>query len=318
MQGSFLQLVLRPERLQVVEHACAERNVLGLGRLVLHPGVIQRLLRRESVLRLHLEESPDQILGILRNILPIRVVEGEVAEPNLRQHICVSVPVERGITTEQHICDDAATPDVHRLVVLPSQNLRGHVVRSTGLGGHDNVWPEHVRQAEVDDLEDRFLNRGLGGEEEVFGLEVSMADVVLVHVVDGAENVLHDSRRLHLGEVARVDDAVEQLTTIADLHHQINIPLVLERLMQLDDVGMVHDLHDVDLAVKALHVLHGGLWDRFQGPHRTGRLADALGDGAIGALPKFLLVDVVRVRDLHPVVGHHVRPMGQRPCLALL
>ena len=65
------------------------------------------------------------------------------------------------------------------------------------------------RSAEVDDLEQRVGSGRL--EQDVFGLEVAVDDVLFVAVGDCGENLLHDLGSVLLGEVVRLDDEVEEL-----------------------------------------------------------------------------------------------------------
>mmetsp|Transcript_98961 Transcript_98961/g.308385 ORF Transcript_98961/g.308385 Transcript_98961/m.308385 type:complete len:396 (-) Transcript_98961:491-1678(-) len=202
VEGGLLQLVLRSEGPQVIDQAGGQCDILGLRRLVRDPDVLQCLRRREPLLRVQLEKHPDKMFGIFRDILPVGSHKAEVPKAHLRQDISVSVPMERWVAAKQHVHDDPATPQVRSLVVLAGEDLRRHVVGRARLRREHRVGPELPGEAEVDDLQAAPLDAVFRGEEEVLGFQVSVADAVLVHVVDGAEDVLHHHRGLDLGEVA--------------------------------------------------------------------------------------------------------------------
>ena len=53
---------------------------------------------------------------------------------------------------------------------------------------------------------------------------------------------------------ARLHDKVEQIPTLAELQDQVQLILLLERLVQLYNVGMVEHLHDVHLVLQAVQL----------------------------------------------------------------
>mmetsp|Transcript_53085 Transcript_53085/g.158203 ORF Transcript_53085/g.158203 Transcript_53085/m.158203 type:complete len:310 (+) Transcript_53085:675-1604(+) len=269
--------------------------------------MVQRLLCRVAVTRVHLEEHADQVLGVLRDVLPVRRVEGKVAEPDLRQDVGVRLAVEGRVTAEHDVHDDTATPEVAHVVVLAREHLRCHVVGCPRFGGEDLAALKLAGEAEVDDLELALIDVFLGGEEEVLGLQIAVADVKLVHVEDGPDYLLHDRRCLALVEVADFDDAVEQLASNAQLKDQVDVPLVLEGLVQLDDVWVIHLLHDADLLLESLDVLHVGLGNALDRPDCLGGLRRGLDDGTVGPLAQLLLLHVVEFRYLAFVVGDERR-----------
>ena len=65
-----------------------------------------------------------------------------------------------------------------------------------------------------------------------------------------------------LCEAFLFNDLVEELSAAAELHDQVVAALVLERLVQFDDVGVVETLHHLDFVLEEVHVLHELLVDR--------------------------------------------------------
>mmetsp|Transcript_98942 Transcript_98942/g.121128 ORF Transcript_98942/g.121128 Transcript_98942/m.121128 type:complete len:466 (+) Transcript_98942:305-1702(+) len=307
VQGSLLQLVLGSEATQIVHKVGLQCHGRGFGCLVLDPLMIQGLLSGVTIFRVHLQQVADQGFGILRNVLPICGVEVEVAQTHLGQHLRVGVTEEGWVATQQDVHDHTAAPQVAQLVVVAGQHLRGHVVRSAGFGGQKLARRELARKAEVDDLQKVLLNGVLGHEEEILRFQITMAHLILVHVVDGTNDLLHQNGRLHFREVARLDDPVKELSARAELHDQIDVPVIFKRLKELDDVWVVHHLHDGNLLLEALQILHLRLGD---GLHSTDGLGGDIGCFAhrsIGSFTQLLLVQLVVVCDLARVLDDELR-----------
>lgn len=58
-----------------------------------------------------------------------------------------------------------------------------------------------------------------------------------------------------------LDNAVEQLASGAELRDQVDEPVVLVHVVELDDARMVHAPQDLDLAPEALDAAHLALLD---------------------------------------------------------
>jgi hypothetical protein len=96
-----------------------------------------------------------------------------------------------------------------------------------------------------------------------------MDDVVLVAVVHAREDLLDQEGGVTLGELTAGEDLVEELSTLADLLHDVVAFVVFEELEHLDNVGVIQFLKNVNLveehaAFILIHVrftehLHGTL-----------------------------------------------------------
>jgi len=120
-------------------------------------------------------------------------------------------PVERRVSAEEDVEDDACAPDVALFIVLLPQNFRSYVVRSSELLLEEDPCSEFGGCAEVDDLDFRILVVLV--KQEVLGLEVPVHDVLAVDVVERGEHLLHDVGRVPLAEVLLLCDLVEELTS---------------------------------------------------------------------------------------------------------
>mmetsp|Transcript_45222 Transcript_45222/g.121885 ORF Transcript_45222/g.121885 Transcript_45222/m.121885 type:complete len:325 (+) Transcript_45222:694-1668(+) len=273
---------------------------------MLDPLVAKRLLGRVPLLRVFADELADERLGVVGDSAPV-FAETDVADLHLGKKLPVVGALERGVAAQQDVHDDSGAPQVAGLVVLPGQHLGRHVVRRAGLGPQPLALLELAGEAEVDQLQHVLLDRVLREEYEILWLQVSVADAVPMHVEDGAEHLLHDDRRLRLGEAACVDDAVEELAAFAELHGKVDVAPVLECLVQLDDVRMVHDLHDRDLLLEARHVAHLVLGDGLDRPRAARALVLAHADRAVRSLSE-LLIQRVRVLDPPRLVEDELAP----------
>mmetsp|Transcript_26791 Transcript_26791/g.70065 ORF Transcript_26791/g.70065 Transcript_26791/m.70065 type:complete len:208 (+) Transcript_26791:932-1555(+) len=181
------------------------------------------------------------------------------------------------------------------MAVLPRQHLRRHVVRSPRARCHRPAVLEVAREPKIDKLQDVVADRGLTLKKKVLWLQIAVGNLVLVHVPHGAQSLLHHRRRVALSEVALFYDPLEELATRAQLHCEVDVSVILERLEELDYVRVVHHLHNRDLLLEPLHVPHLALRDGLDGAHYPGGLVRAAADRAVRALPELLLVHGVGV-----------------------
>ena len=76
-------------------------------------------------------------------------------------------------------------------------------------------------------------------KENVFGFEVSVNDIVAMHILDSRAylpNVLFHSLLGHLSIGLKV---LIQIFAEARLKNQVNLSLVNKKVVQLDDIGMI-------------------------------------------------------------------------------
>mmetsp|Transcript_12072 Transcript_12072/g.37778 ORF Transcript_12072/g.37778 Transcript_12072/m.37778 type:complete len:242 (+) Transcript_12072:918-1643(+) len=132
-----------------------------------------------------------------------------------------------------------------------------------------------------------LILRALQPQHQVLWLQVTVTDVVPVHVVDGADHLLHHDRSLGFSEVARLDNAIKELTAGAQLHDQVDGVLILVSLIELDDARVIHHLHDLDLQMEAFETLlrlrGHRLRDHLDCPDGSCGPVRRLANGAIGS-----------------------------------
>ena len=95
-------------------------------------------------------------------------------------------------------------------------------------------------KSKIDNLDDRVLVSAL--EQEILGFEVSVADVLcVVAVVNSFDDVLDDLgsivfREVALSRLGLGDDAVEELSSGAELRDEVEVLFVLIDLVEFYDI----------------------------------------------------------------------------------
>mmetsp|Transcript_14620 Transcript_14620/g.34873 ORF Transcript_14620/g.34873 Transcript_14620/m.34873 type:complete len:309 (-) Transcript_14620:272-1198(-) len=300
--------MLSAELPEVVDDALCEGDFVSrVHHSRLHyPRVLQRLGGRVPIPWVECEKFPDDVFGLIADVSPVLWVERVLAQLHLGQHLGVRLAREGRVPAQQHVHDDPTRPHVRRLSVVTQQHLRSHVIRRAGFGASRLSVFELAREAEVDDLQ-RAVGL-LAHEQKILGLQVSVHDAVRMAVGERREDLLHDPRRVPLGELLLLDDAIKQLTTRTQLHDDVDVSGILEGLVQLDDVRMIQRLHDIDLRPKSGEVLDVALGHRLDRPHLTRRPRRRLAHRPICA-PPHLLVKDKRVRQGARVGQDEVLPV---------
>lgn len=141
-------------------------------------------------------------------------------------------------------------------------------------------------QPKVRRLQRRILL--LAQKQEILRLQIPMHHPQAMTVPNHRHNLPTNPRRLLLRVEPPLDDPLEELSPLADLHHQVHRAPVLVRLPELHDVAVAGEVvHDLDLSAD---VGDGGAGeeaaegDRLAGEEIAGRLVgDEVGDAELAA-----------------------------------
>jgi len=117
-------------------------------------------------------------------------------------------------------------------------------------------------------------------QEYVFGLEVSVDHVVLVHVLDSRADLLDPlPHQLLTGSPVLLQVAVE-VAPEAGLKHQVGRFLIHEEVIDSDDAGVVDEGLYLDLPGELLQggCVQSAAVDRFDGVDHSVAVASMLGD----------------------------------------
>ena len=251
---------LGPERAEVAKdigvnlceaHRLARKLVeLGLhwvrrGQLPVggEPRMRADLGHRGAAVRVHLEHAADQVacarLEVRRHL--------EAAGAHLaEQHLDVRV-VERQAAAEQGKQDDAAAPDVARgaVVALATHDLGARVVGAAAAGLEHLLRRLQGGHAKVGDLD--HLARAV--EQQVLGLQVAVADAEPVAIVHAKDHLAEVVACLVRTEAPPGDEVVKQLAAGDVLHHQVQLLARLVHVPEAEQVRVLDELHDHNLAL---------------------------------------------------------------------
>ena len=89
-------------------------------------------------------------------------------------------------------------------------------------------------------------------QEEVAQLQISMDHSMLVHVLDGLKDLLAVALDLELGEPLAALDLLIQGRVAAELHDDVDIIFIFEKVLKLNNVCMVHGAMYTNLTLKLL------------------------------------------------------------------
>ena len=122
-----------------------------------------------------------------------------------------------------HVNSSLSSTSVLRLNVFLSENFFFQFV--------------NFAQTKIDDLEWGIWLTS--GKQEIFWLQISMANTMFVAVKQGLHNLGEKVLGSVLGEMTFVDNSIEQFTSRTDFEDQIHVSLILIGLVQLDDIWMI-------------------------------------------------------------------------------
>mmetsp|Transcript_28922 Transcript_28922/g.76312 ORF Transcript_28922/g.76312 Transcript_28922/m.76312 type:complete len:279 (+) Transcript_28922:727-1563(+) len=263
-------------------------------RLMFHPCMIQSPDCVVPCLDTPVQKLADELLGILRDAFPIILIENELRGLNFCHYFEVSRSPKRRITAEKHVHDHAAGPHVTGLVIASRQHLWGDVEGRAQSCPHGFAFGKPAREPKVDDLNNALINRSLVLEKEILRLEIPVTDLDLMHIADAPDNLLHHVRSLPLSETLSCLDGIEEFASLTELHHKVHHVLVFETLIQLDNVGMVHRFHDVNLSACHLRFLRF-LGDALDGSHLIAVLRLGASDRTEATRPDFPTLHLIVV-----------------------
>jgi len=106
----------------------------------------------------------------------------------------------------------------------------------------------------VDDLT-YDLDIVISVEEEVLGLDISVHDEVGMAIGNGGQDLSEEPPGLPLAQLPVGHDVVEHLSSVRQLHGEVDEALVVDHVVELDYVRVVEQLQHPDLPLQAPHLL---------------------------------------------------------------
>lgn len=92
-------------------------------------------------------------------------------------------------------------------------------------------------------------------EKEIFGLDISVNERLVVAVFDSINDRCDGVPGFILIEVFLLDDNVEELSTLHELHHKVEVFSVFENVKQLDDIWVIDVFEDLNLVLQGNSIL---------------------------------------------------------------
>lgn len=175
----------------------------------------------------------------------------------LFQDLVIGLAGEGRLAQDHHVEDDSeaeqvAHAGVTRLRALQVDDLRSHVSRSAAPHEHQLTAAAGFGQPEVSD---HALETALRAEDDVFGFEVAVHDVGLVHGFQAGEDALHDDSDLLRGELVLALELVQQLPARQQLHADVQRVLALVDALYFHKVLVVEQPHDLYLVGEGLQAV---------------------------------------------------------------
>jgi hypothetical protein len=115
--------------------------------------------------------------------------------------------------------------------------------------------------------------------EYVFGLDVPVDDVAVVHELDSVAHLLEDAADAVFGEAAVLLEGGVDVASAADLEDEVDVVFVGEEGVELHNVGVVQEDLDLDLPNQLVDELllpmENALGDLLERTHEVGGLVPA-------------------------------------------
>lgn len=180
----------------------------------------------------------DEVLRVVRDVPPLLRRELDLLLQDILIDLFDVLAVERRLTRQQLIRDNAEAPHVDLLRVLLMKNkLRRHVEWRTQNEVKAGLRLKLTCKAEVSDLNVK-VHRVLANKQYVLGLNVAMRDRLQVHIVQAEHDLMDDVGGLRLGEYGQLRQPFEQLAALHELRHHVVVVVVLDQVHDPDDVGV--------------------------------------------------------------------------------
>ena len=167
--------------------------------LVLEPWVRKQLSSRRALTNWLGQCLLKEVDGFLADGLEEWFVIVDVGVDDHALDLLLGLAGVRVPARQQHVGDDTDAPNVDLLVIshlnllilANTNDLRSHVQWTAEDEVEALLWVEKARETEVGNLDAQIVNI-LRLEQNVLWLQVTMRNVLVVHVVDGEQDLVHD------------------------------------------------------------------------------------------------------------------------------
>mmetsp|Transcript_4468 Transcript_4468/g.15422 ORF Transcript_4468/g.15422 Transcript_4468/m.15422 type:complete len:204 (-) Transcript_4468:389-1000(-) len=196
--------------------------------------MIQRILRRDSLLRILYQHFSDQILRAGGNLAPGILLQIVLTFQNHIKDAVLRGGPKRRHPGQQNVQNNTARPHVRGFTVRSSQNFRRDVIRGTDDFVKHLIFVEKRGQTKVDGANLRVVIFRL--QHEILRLQISVHHPQLVAMLNRFHDRSETIRRVLLGILASLHDSIEQLSALQQLHHDVHVPGAFVRAFATHDV----------------------------------------------------------------------------------
>ena len=238
--------------------------LVGIDNDLPDPFVLHSLVGVKSISRVNFQYLVDPTLSTSWNVIPDCKVHVVVAGLDVHWYLCISFTLKRWYTRQQQECDDTTGPNVSTLVVWLSFNdLRWNKVNSSAESIQvlflSFTLPE-FRHSEVNQLDFQVLQLTclVAWYHNIIQFKISMDNSFWMKVFNGTQNVIHDQSTFIFweGTILMFNEVVRQRNTVDQLHHNIDVMVVINTLVKLYNVWMIQFEYNLDFWLKQLlHLL---------------------------------------------------------------
>lgn len=213
------QLVLSVEALKVVDRANHHLFVDLKFYRILNPRVLERFGGRNAQFRVFLHKFANKIFCFRGHVLPIIVRERIGTFFDARDDSIVGPACKGRLAGEQDIKDHADAPEVTLFCVCSGKNFGRDIVGGTVEIMHLFVVAYNLGSAKVDNFNQAAIFRVY---QDIFGLQITMAYLMVVAVRNCLEDLFCDNCRLFFVELLPAGDFLEKLLALTKLGNDEN------------------------------------------------------------------------------------------------
>ena len=164
---------------------------------------------------------------------------------DIAQHLLPVLGVQRRSTTQHLIEDGAERPPVGRPRVARRPNdFRSEILWRAA----EAIRSISLLDALLGQTKVRNTNVTLAVKQNILRLEVAIDDISVMECTNGNNHFSNVHSRSLFGEALLLAQIGKQLTTVQEVNEEVQLDVSLERVVQADDIRVLHLLEDVSLS----------------------------------------------------------------------
>mmetsp|Transcript_17247 Transcript_17247/g.33856 ORF Transcript_17247/g.33856 Transcript_17247/m.33856 type:complete len:286 (-) Transcript_17247:2064-2921(-) len=179
--------------------------------------------------------------------------EVEVQMDCVVNNLILGLAIKRKTTATNKVDDHSNIPNVRSLAIpLRSEDFRSHIRKCTTSKLHDAEWGHQLAEAKITDLEccgsDGIIF--VAGAKNVFWFNVAVCNAKHVKIAHSFCKLEENRVNLVFLQPCAAHNSVKKLSSLDELHDQVDVVQRLEGIVQLDNVGVVYELENSDFCAQ--------------------------------------------------------------------